>query len=749
MALCGIGFERMNFKENTICGVFHRLLATTCMISGLIVFPVFSQDNTANSGLDNSVTRSAVELVLSGDDPEEGVIVNAADSPNDSLTTTPTTAIEAEIEPTEPVASPEDQDVVIENLDDTTQTEDPLVIDLANDNDPEGAEGVQTAIDETNGTTPNASSNSGNDVDRLIGDAVGIDSMSYDKLLGADSGFEPILQIVETKPTPNAMIKSSADTPIIYNTMQNLLDDQDFGLSEAEVDAIKTSYLSRLGELVFVTNEDRYAAYKDTKAHVGDNGLPDARYQFGTYQGKDGLEEFAVEEIRAAAFTMRYGRDMERGLVDPNSLGVQFDITPVGRDLSVLLDDMVASATPATFFIDMEPDDPSYSVLKTELSNMRSTLDVDKMKDVPLVPNENTLKQGMHGEPVGLLRQRLAALGFEAEVPVDESVLTAIVNDIENTATTQATDVMPEAAAPTFDANLFDDGLAKAVMAFQSSMGLSADAIVGPSTINTINNGPTSEMGPLLITMERLRWEPPFKGGRELIVNLATFMAEVRDEQKKTFETVVVIGQNDPKYKTPEFHDELEYLVINPNWNVPYSIAVDEFLPRLQRGGGLGKSYKLLTGGGKAVNPANVNFSKYSAKNFPYRIQQQPGPGNALGNVKFIFPNKHNIYLHDTPSKSLFSQATRTFSHGCVRVRDPRDLAATLMAPYYSDPAGAFNDILATKKERYVEMKTKVPVILRYFTTYVDDGGQIRHTRDVYNRDGLVKKGLEEQGLVF
>ncbi len=609
----------------------------------------------------------------------------------------------------------------------------------------------------------------------LIDDATGIGDFNYDVIVGdtgkwdAENFFEPML----TEPTANALVKNASDTPDIYWALKDYLTKEEFPLTADEKDAILAAYFIRKGELIFVSNADRYEAYENAKRDVGTQGLPYQRYELDLPISYNPIHKLALAEIEAAAFVLKYGKDMERGIVAPNSLGSQFDLEPEGRSERVLLEDFASSKNPDEFFMALEPNDPDYATLKAELAKYEELYRLADEANIPQVPDAATLKIGSKGEAVAILRKRLEVLGYKAEYlePVadtdtaqDEVLLSiidelvdegplelvalsgdAVVNETDIPSTVQAQPI----ALPTMVEDEFDAELAEAVRAYQVRAGLLADGIAGPQTLKMINSGPRAQMAPLLIAMERHRWGAEDRGGRQIYVNLANYMAEVRDDNAKTFETRVVIGKNHPEYKTPEFHDEMEYLVINPEWNVPHSIGTKEMLPKLQRGGSLGSTMKMLNHKGQKVNMSKVNFNKYTARTFPYRFVQESGPSNALGKVKFIFPNKHNIYLHDTPAKSLFSQSYRAYSHGCVRVRDPIDLATHLMTPYFENPRASFDQIRATKKQRFVEMTTRIPVFITYFTTFVDDAGIVRRVKDVYGRDRLVQNALAEQGVVF
>ena len=251
-------------------------------------------------------------------------------------------------------------------------------------------------------------------------------------------------------------------------------------------------------------------------------------------------------------------------------------------------------------------------------------------------------------------------------------------------------------------------------------------------------------MGQILVGLERQRWMNKPLEPRHILVNLAEQHAYVVDDGKVTFDTVVVVGADTPDRRTPEFSDTMTHMVINPYWHVPRSITVNEYLPALRRGGA--RHLEIYSRNGR-VNRNRIDFSKYTARNFPFSLKQAPGPRNALGRVKFMFPNKWNIYLHDTPSRSLFERDLRTFSHGCVRVGKPLDLAYHLLTPQDEDPEGTFTRYLNTGRESRVNLEQPIGVHLVYWSAWVTPTGRVNYRGDPYGRDVKVLRGLRDAGV--
>ena len=249
--------------------------------------------------------------------------------------------------------------------------------------------------------------------------------------------------------------------------------------------------------------------------------------------------------------------------------------------------------------------------------------------------------------------------------------------------------------------------------------------------------------------MERERWTNMPKGERHIMVNLADFSAKVMDNGKVTFKTRTVVGHRDSDRRSPEFSDVMEHLVINPTWNVPRSIATKEYLPMLQSNPNAVSHLTLYDGRGQVVNRGSVDFTQFNQRNFPFDIKQAPSNSNALGLVKFMFPNRHNIYLHDTPAKSLFAREVRAYSHGCIRLHKPFEFAYTLLARQTSSPKTFFHDILDTGRETQVDLEKQIPVHIMYRTAFTEAKGPMQYRRDIYGRDAKIWRALANEGVAL
>ena len=215
-----------------------------------------------------------------------------------------------------------------------------------------------------------------------------------------------------------------------------------------------------------------------------------------------------------------------------------------------------------------------------------------------------------------------------------------------------------------------------------------------------------------------------------------------------TFQTRSVVGHRDLDRRTPEFSDVMEHMVVNPTWNVPRSIATKEYLPMLQRDPNAVGHLTLVDQRGRIIPREMVeDFTQFNERNFPFDMKQAPSRSNALGLVKFMFPNRHNIYLHDTPQKSLFGREARAFSHGCIRLNDPFDFAYALLARQEADPKAFFHARLSTGRETQIDLEEHVPVHLVYRTAFTQAKGRTQFRRDVYGRDARIWDALEAAGV--
>ncbi|MCW5721870.1 MAG: L,D-transpeptidase family protein, partial [Devosia sp.] len=405
-------------------------------------------------------------------------------------------------------------------------------------------------------------------------------------------------------------------------------------------------------------------------------------------------------ETAFSAAVLRYADHLHNGRIKPQSISELLDIKPKSIDTAALLERLAKSQDPGPILAELEPRHPEFLALKTALAHFD---DSAATRPTPIAEGP-VLKPGNSDQRVSAIRVRL-------ELPA----ATGLVYDAE---------------------------LVAAVKAFQERLGLEVDGVIGPATIAALNGGAATRREDILANMERWRWMPSELGAFNVFVNIPEFRLAINRDGKEEFTTRVVVGTT--KNQTPIFSDNIRHLVVNPYWNVPSSIIRGEIAPAVLRNPGyIDKQNMDLLYNGTAVSPWQVDWSQVSTSNFPFRVRQRPGPGNALGQVKFLFPNKHDVYLHDTPSKGLFSRSYRAFSHGCVRVQDPMAFADALMA---NEPniSRASLEAMFGPNERWVNPQTQIPVHLTYFTLRADADGTLRSYGDVY---GHHEKLIAAMGL--
>lgn len=454
----------------------------------------------------------------------------------------------------------------------------------------------------------------------------------------------------------------------------------------------------------------RRQAFLTALSYAPDHGLPAARYdasglvaRLGEVMGE---RDRALAELAMTRAYLSYARDIHSGAITPSRADPGIVRQLPRPDPRALLAG-ISAGDPAAFLAGLPPHSAEYAALMRE----KTRLEAEEHR--PGFSGE-TLRPGQSGPRVAALRAALAKAGYKSG-----------------------------------RGESYDNALTAAVRDFQTDRGLGADGIAGAGTLAALGGGHGSgeKLAAVIVALERERWTNADLGARHIWVNLTDFLVRVVDEGHVTFETKAVIGKNDPETRTPEFSESMTYMVVNPSWIVPRSITTKEYLPKLQQNPNAVSHIQVVDRAGRVIDRAAVDFSQFSAKSFPFSMRQAPGTSNALGLVKFMFPNKWNIYLHDTPSKKLFAETVRAYSHGCIRLADPFGLAYVLLAPQVADPKGYFTRILDSGKETVVNFKSPIPVHLDYRTAYEDAAGRIVYRPDVYGRDAHILEALRKTGV--
>jgi murein L,D-transpeptidase YcbB/YkuD len=323
----------------------------------------------------------------------------------------------------------------------------------------------------------------------------------------------------------------------------------------------------------------------------------------------------------------------------------------------------------------------------------------------PQVPVGPTLHEGDQDERIPLLRERLVASA--------------------------------DLAAPTDQGDVFDGTVKAAVQRFQARHGLTADGTVGARTLTELNVPIGERIRQLAASLERCQPLPSLLERRHILVNIADFTLKLYEDGKLLLSMPVIVGKT--YRQTPVFNGCISSLVLNPSWEVPHSIATQDLLPKIKKNPGyLSQLHLRVFQGWKPsveIDPATIAWENLSQVRFPYRLRQDPGVTNALGRVKFLFPNPYDVYLHDTPAQALFQQDSRTFSSGCIRLGKPLDLAVYLLQGTNLGSMDAMTAALAREKTQSVAIPLPIAVHIAYMTAWVDHEGIIQFRRDIYKRD--------------
>lgn len=404
-----------------------------------------------------------------------------------------------------------------------------------------------------------------------------------------------------------------------------------------------------------------------------------------------------------------YGSHLLAGRVNHETLKPEWVANRRGADFAAVLEAALESGDVAATLAALAPPHRGFRRLREALARYRQ---VAAMGGWPLIPAVATFKRGDRGPPVAALRERLR---LEDHLGIGQ------------------------------DAELFDEALEQALKQFQRRHGLTADGAVGAATRAELNVPVERRVEQLEVNLERWRWLPKDLGRRHIIVNIAAFKLDVVEEDAAVMTMRVVVGR--PYRRTPVFSDTMRYLVLNPYWQVPRSLAVQDLLPRIQRDPSyLAKQgVRVLQGWGseaREVDPAMVDWSAITSARFPFRLAQDPGPLNALGRIKFMFPNRFNVYLHDTPTRRLFEETERDFSSGCIRVERATELAEYLLRRDVRWNREAILRALDEAVDGTVPLPEPMPIHLLYWTAWADGDGTIQFRRDLYGRDAPLLTAL-------
>lgn len=452
-----------------------------------------------------------------------------------------------------------------------------------------------------------------------------------------------------------------------------------------------TPFIQRLEDAQFDgLNPDDYPV--DTLIDVRDSVDPDDPHSA------------AQAELYFSAFFVAYAADLRIGRVAPQKVDPRLFRSRKSIDVLRVLTELNKQRNPGAFLSRFEPQNEHYQALKKMMRIYSNQADEGGW---PLIEQGAALKPGMSDPRIPKIRSLLALTGdYEWQI----------------------------ANSP-----VYDEQLAIAVRRFQQRHGLEAKGLIGKQSIIAMGMKPEERISQIMLNMERWRWMPDNLGQDHFLVNLAAFELQRVQSSVIVERMDVVVGA--VATQTPEFSDEMEYVELNPTWTVPYSIATQEMLPKLRSNRfAYAEDFDVFVNGALS-SWDSINWEAYGPGKFPFTFRQRPGPKNALGKVKFMLPNKHNIYLHDTPSKDKFASTSRAFSHGCIRLSRPLELAHTLIGGIPGWSRQLVDGVLASGKQTRVSLPAHIPVHLVYSTAFKGENG-IEFRPDVYGRDRKLYNAL-------
>ena len=463
---------------------------------------------------------------------------------------------------------------------------------------------------------------------------------------------------------------------------------------------------------------DRARAVIDVLNAAEAVGLSSADYKvdvpvdaFDITRGAERQKQLMAFEMRLSSAVANYMLDATRGRIDPNRISGYHDFKRKSPDLARQLEALSKAADPAEALLAHNPQGAHFEALKAELTRLQALDDGERIE----ISADLVLKPGQSNPELANVIAAIAMKGSDA-LKVDNALVLASYAG------------KPE----------YDDEIVSLVKGFQKEVGLKPDGVVGPATRRAlvgITNADKIEK--VKLAMERARWLPGVLASRRVFINQPAYTATYFNGGKSELAMRVVVGSK--SNQTYFFDDQIELVEFNPYWGVPQSIIINEMLPKLRADPSyLDRLGYEVTAGGRAVSSSAVNWNAVG-KGSGIGVRQPPSGDNALGELKILFPNSHAIYMHDTPSKSLFERDTRALSHGCIRLQDPRAMAAKVLGTSVAD----IGTHISGGQNKQVNLPQKVPVHVAYFTAWPDENGAVEYFADVYGRDAYLRKALE------
>lgn len=493
-------------------------------------------------------------------------------------------------------------------------------------------------------------------------------------------------------------------------------------LVEEEKQAILDHYVTTGFRPVWISGgelQPRAEAVLAVLAATGEEGLEPSNYlppslanfDAASLPKNEDLPALARLDLGLTAMAIKFARHASGGQFDPNRLSRYYDIVPETVPAASVLKVLAYSPFSDTYLRSLQPQHPAYAAMKAELGKLRK--EMAGREFVPIADGKR-VKPGQSDPRIVALRARLKDMGL----------------------------LPPESDA---DSEMLDPALSTALKQFQKQAKIKETGSLNSDTVTALNDhGGDRDLRRLTYNMERMRWLPKNLGEKFVFVNTAAFQVSVINQGNEIWRSKVIVGK--PMNQTSAFHDQMETVVFSPTWGVPPSIIANEYLPKLWEDPSYldREGIEVIDSSGEVIPSSYIDWNAYTGR-VPFNVVQPAGPSNALGEIKFLFPNKHDIYMHDTPTKKLFAKNSRAYSHGCVRVQNPRDFATVVLG--WS----------RTKVDKYVgygetqsiPLPVKIPVHLTYFTAWPDESGKILYFSDIYGRDKTIEKALSAQTLAL
>lgn len=535
---------------------------------------------------------------------------------------------------------------------------------------------------------------------------------------------EPLMR-VDFAALQAAVPQSASFKPVLGGASifrESLVGLQDFHLyAEKEVAKALADFYGANPDFIWVsghTANSRAIEAVRVLGEAGSHGLESADYAVTVPPAAFSMDDMEARqrelirfEMTLSARVLRYVQDAQSGRINPNKLSGYHDFPAKPLDRVDVLKQLATTGDAGDFLESRHPQSPEYQALRVELEAARASAENDIVIDAKLL-----LKPGQSSPELPKLLQLIAREHGE-EFGTEQKDVIARLGRSET----------------------YVEELGPFIKVAQTKAGLKADGVIGPRTVAALaGTSRADRIAKITYALEQLRWLPAQLGDTRVFINQPAYTASFIENGAEKLKMRVVIGK--PSNQTSFFYDEIEQVDYNPYWGVPQSIIVNEMLPRLRNDPGYldRAGYEVTDSSGRRIPSASIDWGQYGGK-VPYSVRQTPSEANALGELKILFPNKHAIYMHDTPQKSLFERDARAFSHGCVRLQDPRGMAAAVL--------GKDLDHIAAKLKQGHSMERvsrKIPVYVAYFTAWPDADGKIEYYDDVYDRDARLQLAIEK-----